>query len=194
MAAEGRPPVRASGPLLPGLVTTIRQTPSLIKGFAIRDEGRGRRWGGVSGRCTDGFGSWDTLHRIHCPSGLAVSASGKEPLTCTWPWQPFSRRLAGAAPESGLLGVVCCGVRVYHLEPTRPEPQGQLQLSLPSIWVVPGGWAWWGSQWPGLLEALLMSVAPGATARAEFWLRPWVGPEGHVQGLCPGQPGARVWG
>lgn len=51
-----------------------------------------------------------------------------------------------------------------------------------------------GSQWPGLLEALLMSGAPGATARAEFWLRPWVGPEGHVQGLCPGQPGAEVWG
>jgi len=101
-------------------------------------------------------------------------------------------------PGSGPQGRVCCGVHVYHLEPAPPESGGQLGLLIPKR-LFAGWWAWWGpwpcgtclggGQQPGLLEALLMSRAPGA-----FWLRPWVGPEGHLQDLCPGQPGAEAWG
>lgn len=47
-------------------------------------------------------------------------------------------------------------------------------------WVVVSGWG--------------CRRAPGASGGATFCLRPWVGSEGHLQGLCPGQPGAEAAG
>lgn len=134
---------------------------------------------------------------------------------CPWPWgfrirgrQTPSRPSAFAVSSSpglgaaasghsqhlrGPVGRPCCGVHVWCLDPAGipgavgtllPKLFCQLVGLLGAVpcgtWVVASGWG--------------CRRAPGASGGATFRLRPRVGSEGHLQGLCPRQPGAEAAG
>ena len=142
---------------------------------------------------------------------------------CPWPWgflsgeyRPpenalclcslfFARACAAASDQSqnlqGPVGRDCSGERT-HLLVNWGWGGRDVGTVLPQL-LFASRWACWGlgpvgSLWvwsvAGAAEGPLDSKGSRSKRRTMFCLRPRVGSEGRLQGLCPGQPGALATG